>query len=472
VDNIAAIIPPPKPQRGMAIRGLIPRLPERGKIKIGGLGDERTSQAGTKYRLPVKYQHFVVTTMERDRHSGNFVRDEAMHNRLGEAPTTIPVRLLYDDPTLNFPTRYACYEGRTLWCSGDGRTAQRVGERGHHLEVACTCPLADPAIKRAPTEKRCKMNGLLSVLLEGASGLGGVWKFRTTSYNSIVELLSTMSFIRQITGGPLANIPLLLTVRGRQAVNPVDGSAVQIYVVGLEFAGDVEQLQQIGHQIALNRATTHLSIEHIEEEARRTLMLAGPSNTPLPGDDDKVVDEFYPEQAAAERMAGEAKQPRPTRQNFQAPSEPEKKTSDEDDTTEAGDLPPHVMVREEEGPDDDGQDEPEADAEDPAGEPEPEPEERNPFWSQASYAIKAATLANGRATDWKAMSETLKYLIADAQTADEVRKLQSDNRRTIDGLKLAYVGLHQEVINAISERIRVLGIVDAAGRRLTAADMG
>lgn len=306
------IIPPPRPPRGMAIRGLIPRLPERGKLKIGRLGEERTAQGGNKYRLPVKLEHFVITTMERDS-KGDLIRDEAMHERFGDKPTVLPVRLLYDDPTLNMPTRYACYKGRTLWCAGNGESAQRLNEtNGAHFEVECTCPLADPTIARKATEMRCKMNGALSVLIDGATGIGGVWKFRTTSYNSILGLLSSMSFIRQMTGGPLANIPLNLTIQGRQAANPVDGTPVQIYVVGLEFAGDMDELMGIGHAVALKRAEMHLSIEHIEEEARRRLSLPLPRNAPLPGDDDAadIVAEYYPEQNQAP--------PRPTPEQFAA----------------------------------------------------------------------------------------------------------------------------------------------------------
>lgn len=312
------VLPPPRPARGMSIRGLVPRLPERGKIKIGGLGQERTSQAGNKWQAPVKFDHFVITTLERGS-DGNLLPDLAMRERFGDKPTSLPVRLLFDDPTLNMPTRYACYKGRSLWCAGDGATAQRLNDKtGEHFEVECTCPLADPTIKRGPTEMRCKMNGALSVLIDGASGIGGVWKFRTTSYNSILGLLSSMSFIRQVTGGPLANIPLQLTLQPRQAANPVDGSAVQIFVVGLEFDGDMEALQDTGHRIALHRATTHLSIEHIEEEARRVLALAPPSNAPLPGDDsaEDIVSEYYPEQT--EQMAGAREvPPRPTREQFE-----------------------------------------------------------------------------------------------------------------------------------------------------------
>lgn len=287
---------PSKIRRPTMIKGLIPSLPERGKIKIGRKGAVKTSQRGTEFQPPQKLDHFVVTTLQRGA-DGNFIPDDALMARLGDKPVEIPVRLLYDDPTLNFPTRYACFVGRSLWCSGDGEVAIRAPSKPNEppQEVACTCERADPAYKG---NDKCKMNGSLSVLIEGAGGIGGVWKFRTTSYNSIVGIMSTMAFIRSMTGGVLANIPLKLKVQPKQATAP-DGSQVTIYIVSLEFDGDMNGLQTLAHGIALGRAKMNISIEHIEEEARRLLALAPPANVPLPGDDtDDVIEEFYPEQVA------------------------------------------------------------------------------------------------------------------------------------------------------------------------------
>lgn len=300
--------------RRLSIRGLMPRLPERGKIKIGMKGATLTSQHGNKFQPPMKLDHFMVTTLERGR-DGNFLRDEEFHRRFGDKPIEIPIRLLYDEIDLNFMTRYACFLGRTLWCSGDGASAIRISEappktrndleqlRPQPREVHCTCERQEPAYVG---RDKCKMNGNLSCIIDGSSGLGGVWNFRTTSFNTITGLLSSMTLIRSVTGGILANIPLRLRLRAKQATSPTDGSQVLIYVVGIEFAGDIEELQQIGHQIALNRATTHISIAQIEDEARRRLSYM-PQDTALPGDDNnEVVEEFYPEQAAAETTASKA----------------------------------------------------------------------------------------------------------------------------------------------------------------------
>ncbi|MBW1953529.1 MAG: hypothetical protein JRI66_10670 [Deltaproteobacteria bacterium] len=131
----------------MAVKGLTPQLAERGKIKIGEKGEMRTSSQGKQFALPRKLDHFLITTMQRDA-AGRLMPDATLMARLkpeGGKLTEIPVRLLYDDIDLNFPTRYACYKGNRCWCSGDGETAQRLtGENGKYQEVSCPCERIDP----------------------------------------------------------------------------------------------------------------------------------------------------------------------------------------------------------------------------------------------------------------------------------------------------------------------------------------
>lgn len=283
-------------QRSLVVKNLSPALPERGKIKIGMKGAEITSRSGAKFQPPKKLDHFLITTMERGP-DGNFKRDDELHKIYGEKPTSIDVRLIYDDPMLNFPTRYAAYAGTRLWCAGDGEVAMRLNDeatakRTGETHRCVACPCHRQAFEYQGNDK-CKINGVLSVLIDKAPGIGGVWKFRTTSHNSVNNLLSSVAFIKGITGGPLANVPLKLVVRPKQATDP-SGKKQVIQVVSLEYAGDLEALRDKGHEIALQRAQTHVRIELVEREARK--LLAPPLDVPLPGDDgDDVRAEFYHE---------------------------------------------------------------------------------------------------------------------------------------------------------------------------------
>ena len=290
--------------RPTMIKTLRPALTTRGNIKIGQKGKVRKSQSGKDWQPPEKLDHFQVTTLERAA-DGNYKRDEKFHEKHGDKPTEIAVKLLYDDPSLNFPTRLAAYKGTTLFCTGDGEIASRLNSAtGEYEQIKCPCERQDPKYKGLD---KCKMNGKLNVLLRGHGGVGGVWTFRTTSFHSITGILSSIMYIKTITGGQIAGIPLKLTVTPKGATDD-NGKAITIYVVSLIYdGGDEEELERVGHEIALARASSRLKIEAIEEEARALLALPPPSSgVPLAGDVPEDIEEFYPIEEPVEQPKGAA----------------------------------------------------------------------------------------------------------------------------------------------------------------------
>ena len=151
-------------KRSPICKNLIPGLTERGKIKIGCKGQSRKKSDGSgTYQLPQKLDHFIVTTLERN-HDGNFVKDETIHKIIGDKPKEIPVILMFDDIALNFQCRYACYNGKTLFCSGDGEFADQLTEQKTRKEVSCPCYRHEPTYTG---KDKCKINGTLSVMIQG-----------------------------------------------------------------------------------------------------------------------------------------------------------------------------------------------------------------------------------------------------------------------------------------------------------------
>ena len=287
----------------MAIKGLTPQLAERGKIKIGGLGDERKKRDGSgTFMLPVKYDHFVITTMQRDA-AGRFMPDAdlmAKINPTGAKLVELPVRLLYDDGDLNFMTRYSAYQGSRCWCSGDGEVAQRLtGQNGKYGPVECPCERLEADYKGQP---RCKPLGTLQVLLEGVDRVGGVWKFRTTSWNTVNAILSSLALIKTITGGPLAGIPLTLVLSPKTVTTP-DGKSMVAFIVSIEYRGPEQELAELGYEIARKRIERRVKMETVEVEARR--LLVAPHEEPAPDQADTAA-EFYPDPEAAETVAPKA----------------------------------------------------------------------------------------------------------------------------------------------------------------------
>ena len=314
----------------MAIKGLTPQLAERGKIKIGGLGDERQKQGkpGETYRMPVKFDYILITTMQRDQ-AGRLMPDTALMDKFKKDQsvqklTEIPVRLLYDDIDLNFPTRYSCYNGNQCWCSGDGESAQRLGQ-GKVMAGTSNAPanLGEPIFRDAtvneygtvpcPCERiesdykgrdKCKPMGTLQVLLEGVERVGGVWKFRTTSWNSVNAILSSMVLIKTLTGGILSGIPLHLVLSPKTVTVPTTGNPMVIYVLSLEYRGPEEKLAELGYDMAKRRIERQIRMESIEVEARK--LLVAPHKEP-PQEQAETAAEFYPnggEDAGFEPLPG------------------------------------------------------------------------------------------------------------------------------------------------------------------------
>lgn len=281
-----------KPQ----IQGLIPGLTEIGKIKIGCKGETRQGASGP-WQLPVKLDHFIITTLARGA-DGNFLRDIDLYKRLGfdDKPREVPIILLFDDLNLNFQSRYVRYDGKTLACSGDGEAAITA----EHKIIPCPCPKKDPGYKG---KDKCKMHGCLSCLIAGAGTIGGVWKFRTTGYNSTVGLLSSLTLISSMTGGILAGLPLRLRVMPKVATNPDDGKSVTIYVVGVTFAGDMGELQKSALTIVQSKETYRQRLQHVEDEVRKMISV----DADLIDQAGDIVDEHYPAEPPAVVLAPEIK---------------------------------------------------------------------------------------------------------------------------------------------------------------------
>jgi hypothetical protein len=294
----------------MAVKGLTPQLAERGKIKIGEKGEMKTSSQGKQFAQPRKLDHFLITTLQRDA-AGRLMPDTDLLSRLqpeGGKLTEIPVRLLYDDIDLNFMTRYACYRGNRCWCSGDGEAALRLGEGevsdrdnpgrvrpakdNEYGQVPCPCGRQDPFYTG---QDRCKILGTLQVLIEGTDRIGGVWKFRTTSWNTVNAILSSLALIKTITGGPLAGIPLHLVLSPKTVTVPTTGQNMVVYVVSLEYRGPEPQLAELGYNIARRRLEHQVRMEQVEAEARRLLL---PPHAEPPEEQAETGAEFYPEGAA------------------------------------------------------------------------------------------------------------------------------------------------------------------------------
>ena len=243
------------------IRNFTPRLAEVGKIKIGMKGKLKKSQGGKEFRLPVKLDHFLVTTTDKGP-DGNFIADEHVMKAIGENPTELKIRLLFDDIDLNFFTSYQYYSGRKCVCRGDGESAQRVYNSGKKNEEIRTIK-CDFETCEFPKKNKCKVSGILSCSLPDSEYLGGVYRFRTHGWNSVSGILAALQFFQKNTNGVLQGLPLKLKFMKKHTE---DHGGVPMVTVVLD-AVELLEMRQLAMEEADERKRLGVDILQIEAKA-------------------------------------------------------------------------------------------------------------------------------------------------------------------------------------------------------------
>lgn len=208
------------------------RPQELGKIKIGGKGPERTSSGGKTFRLPQKFDHFLVTTRHRG-DDGNFERDEAIHANVGDEPRELVGVLMYPIVEDNFHAEMVQYKGREKVWSCDGETATNLvtGKQGE-------CPRAKDG------ECRCKPYMRLTIQLWDAPVLG-YHVFRSTGWETTNNIQTALEEIYDRFGtlfkAPVKLVLYPATVEYQEGNERKTSTA---YMVGLTLAYSMEEVAE------------------------------------------------------------------------------------------------------------------------------------------------------------------------------------------------------------------------------------
>lgn len=290
----------------MALSSLLqPRINELGKVKIGGLGAEKQSRSGGTYRVPAKFDHFLITTMNRGP-KGDLIPDTALMNSLKEFNDhdgklrQLPIYVLSNEPEDIMQSAFVWYEGKKLAARSDGEMLT-IFYDAHKNEW-----LANPRetewnpawrdLKDKKGNRRFKLHTTLNVVIAATEArYGGFYKFRTTSEISANQLYGSLIHLRELTGGILRGLPLRMIVRPIQ-VCP-NGVTSTVQVVHLEMRGpDLMSIQKL----ALERAQFEVSNRRQLEVARLEYkkMLFPPGVGESTDDQAAIADEFQPEEGA------------------------------------------------------------------------------------------------------------------------------------------------------------------------------
>lgn len=191
------------------LKGLALTPPVIGRIAIGKVIERQGK------RLPEKDDEFTITSQiqNKDGWIAHPLNDAL--RKEGQKLRSIPIRLLFDDPDLNFRANYTAFDrqsGRPV-CVGDGESCRRVTSAGMQA-LPCPTPVACPI----GAAGHCKPYGRLHVgIRQDATPEDalGSFIFRSTGFNSIRTLATRLRYLQAVSGDRLASMDLELRLRGK-----------------------------------------------------------------------------------------------------------------------------------------------------------------------------------------------------------------------------------------------------------------
>jgi len=241
------------------LKGLAITPPVLGRISIGKVIEKNGK------RLPEKDDQFTITSQVQGKdgwllHPLNDELRKSQEDKL----RSIPVRLLFNEPDLNFRADYTLFDrqsGRPL-CVGNGETCKRVTQEGMQ-SLHCPSPDACPLAKGGA----CKPYGRLNVLIGDDDPLGS-FVFRTTGFNSIRTLAARLHYFQAISGNRLVCLPLELRLRGKSTRQ---SHGTPIFYVDLTVRGGMDMAEALRVAIELDeqRQTAGFDQAALDEAARR-----------------------------------------------------------------------------------------------------------------------------------------------------------------------------------------------------------
>lgn len=268
------------------LKGLALTPPVIGRIAIGKVIERQGK------RLPEKDDEFTITSQlqNKDGWIAHPLNDAL--RKEGQKLRSIPIRLLFDDPDLNFRANYTAFDrqsGRPV-CVGDGESCRRVTSAGMQT-LPCPTPVACPI----GAAGHCKPYGRLHVGIRQDSvpedGLGS-FIFRTTGFNSIRTLATRLRYLQAVSGDRLASMDLELRLRGKSTTQ---SHRTPIYYVDITTSagGALDKAVMEAVQRRSEQMQAGIDQKLLEDAARSGYALGEFEESEEESVD--VVEEFFPE---------------------------------------------------------------------------------------------------------------------------------------------------------------------------------
>lgn len=264
------------------LKGLALTPPVLGRISIGKVVEKNGK------RLPEKDDQFTITSQVQSKDGWLLhpLNDELRQNKDSKL-RSIPMRLLFDAPDLNFRADYTLFDRQTgrPSCVGNGEVCKRVTADGIQ-SLPCPSPDACP-LARGGT---CKPYGRLNVSLGDEDPLGS-FVFRTTGFNSIRTLSARLHYFQALSGNRLACLPLELRLRGK-STRQSHGTPIFYVDITLRSGMSMEEALLAARQLYEARQSSGYRQDALDAAARQGLSNGAFED----GEEDSraIVEEFFP----------------------------------------------------------------------------------------------------------------------------------------------------------------------------------
>lgn len=208
----------------------IRRLPRAGKIR-GGIRVKKKKEDG-RCKHPKNDICFFCTYPKETQH---FIVPPEVAKIYGNEPTELDILIPVEDIGVIFPQCYEYYgSSRGLKCTGNGEEALRYNEQTKGMDsVECPCDLL--------IGNKCSQRAHFSFILPKVS-VGEVYQLDTSSYNSIVDINSSLDYIKALVGR-FSMIPLKLKREPRETFH--DGMKQIHYTMKVVLEGDISFLNTL-----------------------------------------------------------------------------------------------------------------------------------------------------------------------------------------------------------------------------------
>lgn len=264
------------------LKGLSITPPILGRISIGKVVEKNGK------RLPEKDDQFTITSQLQSKEGWlPHPHDQGFRQAQKGKIRSIPIRLLFNDPELNFRAEYSLFDrktGRPL-CVGNGETCRRQTDEG-----ISNLPCPSPDNCSLAIGGTCKPYGRLNVIISDDDPLGS-FIFRTTGFNSIRTLTARLQYFKAISGNLLSCLPLELRLRGKSTRQSY-GTAIYYVDITLRDQISIEEALIEAQNINQQRQSSGFDQVALDQAAQQGFSNGAFEDTQEDGH--TLVEEFFP----------------------------------------------------------------------------------------------------------------------------------------------------------------------------------